>query len=104
MATMDHRFFEALDYLITCETVGVFGIGSELGRQRSISILVLSSWDQVYLFDILCYKLPELHPKLKDLLETDLVKKVVHDSRTLTDCLYHCHKVKLANVFDTQVS
>lgn len=100
---MDNRFFEATDYLLSCETVGVFGIGSEMGRQKSISTLVLASWDQVYLFDILSYKTSKFHPNLKTLLESDSVKKVVHDSRTLVDCLYHCHKTKLVNIFDTQV-
>lgn len=101
---MDNRFFEGTDYLISCETVGVFGIGSELGRQGSISMLVLTAWDQVYLFDLLLYKSSRLHPKLKTILESDSIKKVVHDSRTLVDCLYHCHKTKLVNIFDTQVS
>lgn len=104
MATMDNRFFEATEYLYNCETVSVFGIGSELGRQKCISILVMSSWDQVYLFDIQMYRLPDLPPKIKNILESESIKKVVHDSRTLADCLYHCHnKVKLTNVFDTQV-
>lgn len=103
MATTDNRFFKAIEHLENCETVGVAGIGSELGRQKSISLLVMTSWDQVYLFDILSYRLPSLHPKLKGILETDSIKKVVHDSRTLVDCLYHCHKVKLTNIFDTQV-
>lgn len=104
MSTMDCRFFEAVEYLNNCETVGVFGIGSEFGRQRNISVLVMSSWDQVYLFDVLSYKLSDFHPKLKELLESDSVKKVVHNSRTLVDCLHHCHRVKLVNIFDTQVA
>lgn len=104
MATMDNRFFEAVKHLNNCETVGVAGVGSEMGRQRNISLLVMASWDQVYLFDILSYRLPSFHPKLKAILESDSIKKVVHDSRTLYDCLYHCHRVKLNNIFDTQVS
>lgn len=103
MVTMDQRFFEAVEHLNNCETVGVAGIGSELGRQKNISLLVMASWDQIYVFDILSYRLSSFHPNLKAILESDSIKKVVHDSRTLVDCLYHCHGVKLANVFDTQV-
>ncbi|CAH2062898.1 unnamed protein product, partial [Iphiclides podalirius] len=40
---------------------------------------------------------------LKKILENETPKKIVHDCRKLSDCLYHKHNVKLNSIFDTQV-
>lgn len=103
MATVDKRFLDATEHLKSCESVGVVGIGSECGRENMLSLLVMSSWDQVYIFDILSFQKSAFLPELKDILESPGIKKVVHNSRTLVDCLFHCHKVNLINIFDTQV-
>lgn len=103
MATVDKRFLEATEHLKSCESVGVVGIGSECGRENPLSLLVMSSWDQVYVFDILSFQTSKFLPELKDILESSGIKKVVHNSRTLVDCLFHCHKVNLTNMFDIQV-
>lgn len=103
MATIDERYCKVTDTLKNYETVGVTAIGSEKGRQNSISLLVLSTWDKIYLFDILQYRKTEFPADLKEILECKDIQKVVHNSRTLVDCLHHRHKVDLTNFFDTQV-
>lgn len=107
MATMDRRYVEITDCLLNYETVGVVAIGSERGRENSISLLVLSTWDKIYLFDILQFMQlgkTEFPVELKEILESKDIQKVVHNSRTLVDCLYHRYKVNLTNIFDTQVN
>lgn len=104
MATIDARYLEGVKYLNTCQTIGVAALGSKYGRAQPIILLVLCSWDQIYIFDLYLYQSSKFPKELKELLECESIKKVVHDSRTLTDCLFHFHKVKLNNIFDTQVS
>lgn len=104
MATTDNRYLDAIQHLSCCENIGVVGIDSKFGRMRPLSLLVLCSWDQVYIFDLFLFRKKTFEPELKMILESDSIKKVVHDSRKLVDCLWHCHKVKLNNIFDTSVS
>lgn len=103
MATMDERYLKATDSLKNYETVGVAAIGSQNGRQYPISLLVLSTWDKIYLFDLWEYRKTDFPVDLKEILECKDVQKVVHNSRTLVDCLHHRYKVNLTNFFDTQV-
>ncbi|KAF2880706.1 hypothetical protein ILUMI_25466 [Ignelater luminosus] len=104
MATVDNRYLDAIEHLNNCETIGVVGIDSKYGRSRHLSLLVLCSWDQVYLFDLKLYRKKGLEPDLEEILKSNEIKKVVHDSRKLTDCLWYCHKVRINNIFDTMVA
>lgn len=102
-ATPDRRYLEAVEYLNSCENVGVVGIGSERGRLDMIHLLVMSSWDKVYIIDLLQFRRSKFPEELKGILESDDIKKIVHNSRTLVDCLHHRHQVNLKNIFDVQV-
>ncbi|KAF2898030.1 hypothetical protein ILUMI_08147 [Ignelater luminosus] len=104
MATVDNRYLDAVQHLSCCENIAVVGIDSSFGRMKNLSLLVVCSWDQVYIFDLLLFRKKTFEPELKNILESDGIKKIVHDSRKLVDCLWHCHKVKLTNIFDTSVA
>ncbi|KAF2880705.1 hypothetical protein ILUMI_25465 [Ignelater luminosus] len=104
MATIDIKYLKAIKHLSNCETIGAVGIDSKYGRSRCLSLLVLCTWDQVYLFDLLPYRKKRLEPNLEEILKSDHIKKVVHDSRKLADCLWHCYQVRMDNVFDTMVA
>ncbi|XP_059808883.1 piRNA biogenesis protein EXD1 isoform X3 [Hypanus sabinus] len=64
----------------------------------------ISTNDRIYLFDIFLLGAAAFKNGLKIVLEDINVLKVIHDSRLLSDCLYHQYRVDLTNVFDTQVA
>ncbi|XP_018334349.1 piRNA biogenesis protein EXD1-like [Agrilus planipennis] len=104
MATTDRRYKDAIDDLLNAENIGVVGLGSQYGRSNKIQLLLLSTWKQVYIFDILSFNRKNFEPELKEILESPFIKKVVHDSQRLNACLSHCHNVTMVNFFDTQVA
>lgn len=104
ISVVDKRYMNATEHLSSCEHVAVAAIGCEHGRKHGINLLVLCSWDHVYIFDIKMFRFKKFMPELKEIFESEEIKKVVHNSRVLADCLWHCHDVSLKNVFDTQVA
>lgn len=79
------------------------------GQITLIQIAVMPPSDSVavipkiYIFDILLN--PEfLNGSLKELLESEKIIKVIHDARNDSSALFFQYGIKLANIFDTQVS
>lgn len=99
----DSRYFEAVDLLSRAETIGVVGLGTEKSRIASIKLLVVSTWDQVFLFDFVPHKQNYFYPELKDILEAEYCCKVIHEAGPLLDILYRVYKVYVNNTFDTQI-
>lgn len=100
---VDKAFHEAIEDLNEYSYVGVSTDGAVKGRKVKMPFLVMSTPQQIYIFDIYVMQYHAFDAGLKKLLEAENPKKIVHDSRLLSDCLYHKHKVKLTSVFDTQV-
>ncbi|KAF5286033.1 hypothetical protein FQR65_LT12968 [Abscondita terminalis] len=100
-ATADKRYLEAIEHLSGCENVGVVGLGSDFGPTKPIDLLVMCSWDQIYIFDLLSYQYSNFPNDLKDILESQYIKKVGHNLLKLTECLWFCHRVRVKNIFDT---
>ncbi|VEN53165.1 unnamed protein product [Callosobruchus maculatus] len=69
----------------------------------SIRLLVLSTWQQVFLFDMRNFKNCYFYPEIKDILESAYVCKVMHKAGPMLDKLFRKYKVFVRNVFDTQV-
>ncbi|KAL4714405.1 hypothetical protein ACJJTC_017700 [Scirpophaga incertulas] len=100
---VDSSFHEALDDLKNCGFITLSTDGSNMGRKCKMPFLVLATVQQIYIFDTQVMQYHSFDAGLKDLLESEYPKKIVHDCRKIADCLYHKHNVKLNSVFDTQV-
>lgn len=104
MATMDARYYTAVDDLVNCETIACTILSTDFGRAAPIELLVLATWEQVYIFDISLYNCKQFPDALKYILECEDIVKVVHDSRGLVDCMHHQYHIKVMNIFDTYVA
>lgn len=100
---VDNSFHEAMDDLMTYNYVGLGTDGANMGRKCKMPFLVLSTPQQIYIFDIQVMQYHAFDAGLKNILESESPKKIVHDCRKISDCLFHKHNVKLNSVFDTQV-
>lgn len=101
---VDNSFHEALEDLNQYSYISVSSDGASMGRKCKMPFLVMATPQQIYIFDIEVMQYHAFDGGLKKLLESEHPKKIVHDCRKLSDCLYHKHNVKLTSVFDTQVS
>nr|CAH7762118.1 unnamed protein product [Callosobruchus chinensis] len=98
----DNIYFESVEKLRNAETIGVICLGLE-DRMASIRLLVLSTWQQVFLFDMKNFKNSYFYPEIKEILESSYVCKVMHKAGPMLDKLLRKYKVFVRNVFDTQV-
>lgn len=100
---VDNSYHDALEDLCQYNYIGVSTDGASMGRKCKMPFLVLSTTQQIYIFDTQVMQYHAFDAGLKKLLESETPKKIVHDARKISDCLYHKHNVKLNSVFDTQV-
>ncbi|KAG6448718.1 hypothetical protein O3G_MSEX005673 [Manduca sexta] len=100
---VDNTFHEAMTDLNQYNYIALSTDGAGMGRKCKMPFLVLSTVQQIYIFDIQVMQYHAFDAGLKKILESDIPKKIVHDCRKISDCLYHKHNVKLKSVFDTQV-
>lgn len=100
---VDKNFHEAVDDLNQYSYVALSTDGASMGRKCRMPFLILSTPHQIYIFDIQVMQYHAFDSGLKKILESETPKKIVHDCRKVSDCLYHKHNVKLKSVFDTQV-
>ncbi|XP_073965884.1 piRNA biogenesis protein EXD1 [Choristoneura fumiferana] len=100
---VDNSFHEALEDLNQYSFISISCDGASMGRKCKMPFLVMATPQQIYIFDIEVMQYHAFDGGLKKILESEHPKKIVHDCRKLSDCLYHKHNVKLTSVFDTQV-
>lgn len=101
---VDVSFHDALKDLSNFSYIAVSTDGASMGRKSKMPFIVLSTPQQIYIFDIQVMQYKAFDGGLKALLESETPKKIVHDCRKLSDCLFHKHNVTLKSVFDTQVN
>lgn len=101
---IDNDYFRAIKDIKNNSVISLGTDGSEMGRKCKLPILTISTPSQIYIFDIQVMQMSCFDSGLRDILESQEIKKIIHNSRKLSDCLCHKHQVKLTNVFDTQVS
>merc|ERR1719369_1894273 len=94
-------FEEAIVRLSACTRIGLSMEGQVLGRHGKTSLLVISSQEDVFVFDLLNMGVNAFRWGLYSVLSNKEVVKVVHDSRQVSDTLYHQYGLELVNVFDT---
>ncbi|KPJ12568.1 Exonuclease 3'-5' domain-containing protein 1 [Papilio machaon] len=100
---VDKNFHAAIDDLAQYNYIALSTDGANMGRKCKMPFIVLSTPQQIYIFDVQVMQYHAFDAGLKKLLECESPKKIVHDCRKISDCLYHKHNVKLNSVFDTQV-
>jgi len=97
-------FHESISRLMSVTTVGLSCEGESLGRHGLLSLLVLATHEDVFVYDMLCLGRDGLQSGLWSVLcRADLVK-VVHDVRQMSDVLFHQFNIVLENVFDTMAA
>jgi exonuclease 3'-5' domain-containing protein 1 len=85
-------------------TVGLSVEGAMFGRYSKVSLISITTPSCAFIFDIFTLGDAAFDNGLRDILETEEIKKVIHNCRLVSDCLHHKHHVTICSVFDTQVS
>lgn len=75
--------------------------GKLVGRDGRLGLLVLSSLQDVVVFDIRQLGLNGFKYGLTTVLSNPDLVKVVHDSRQMSDLMHHQLGLELSNTFDT---
>ena len=81
-------------------TVGLSCQGEVVGRHGIFSLLVLSTHEDVFVFEILALGLQEIKYGLWAVLQRLNLVKVVFDIRQLSDILHHQFQLNLEKIFD----
>lgn len=97
----DDRYYRAVEDLNKHETLGVAAVGLEPRQSASITLLAISTWQNVYIFDMIHLRHGYFYPELKELFESEFVFKVIHNSGCLIEVLSKKYKVFTKNIFDT---
>ncbi|KAK5638602.1 hypothetical protein RI129_012897 [Pyrocoelia pectoralis] len=104
LAVIDQKYLRAIDYLCNCESIGIAGFGANLAQMKPIDLLILTSWDQIFIFDLQLYRRINFPTDLKELLESQFIRKVGYDLLELLEFLWYFHKISVKNIFDTQLA
>lgn len=104
LAVIDQKYLQAIDYLRNCESIGIAGFGANLAQMKPIDLLILTSWDQIFIFDLQLYRRVSFPTDLKELLESQFIRKVGYDMLELLEFLWYFHKISVKNIFDTQLA
>lgn len=104
LPVIDQKYLQAIDYLRNCQSIGIAGFGTNLARMKPINLLILTTWDQVFIFDLQLYRRVNFPTDLKELLESQFITKVGYNMLELVEFLWYVHKVSVKNIFDTQLA
>nr|XP_042898214.1 piRNA biogenesis protein EXD1-like [Parasteatoda tepidariorum] len=103
-----NEFDENFDYCIQHfrqqDVIGISLESPKIRRNETLHWLCIATSCCTFLIDIFTLGEYAFTKGIKDILEDPKIEKVVHDSREVSDCLFHCYNTKLVNVFDTQVA
>lgn len=98
----DQKYHKALADIRVQPVVALIMEPVDFGRAHRTSVMVLATFQTVYIFDIIA--LGSIFREMKQLLEAERPRKVVHYSHKLVDHLKNQHGVKLGGIFDTFVA
>jgi len=101
---IDDVFYKAVKNLLEEKVIGISMEGVTIGRFGVVCWLGIATEDSAHLFDMCSLGPPGMEEGLADILHHPDIVKVVHDCRYVSDALLHLYKVKIENVFDTQVA
>lgn len=100
---VDDLYYSAIEKLRKAESIGVAAVDLVEDRTEALRLLAISTWEEIYIFDLFNFKRGYLHPDLTDIFESHNVCKVIHNSGLLKNILSKKYKVYMNNVFDTFV-
>lgn len=100
--TTDVTYHDAIKDLKKQRVVGLSVEGSDFGRNSKTSLLTFSTNENIYIFDVICFG--KIFKPLKEILEANYPRKIVHNSSKVADNLKHCHKIMLKSVFDPLIA
>ncbi|XP_038263992.1 piRNA biogenesis protein EXD1 isoform X2 [Dermochelys coriacea] len=98
------KFGPAMLHIKKQSVFGVAAEGVNLCRHGRLCWLQVATRSRVFLFDIFLLGPRVFKNGLQMVLEDKNILKVIHDCRSISDCLSHQYGVILSNVFDTQVA
>lgn len=98
----DQKYHKALADIRVQPVVALIIEPVDYGRTHRTSVMVLATYQTVYIFDIIA--MGSIFREMKQLLEAERPRKVVHYSHKLVDHLKNRHGVKLGGIFDTFVA
>lgn len=104
ISSIDSRYYTAMNHIQNSENIGIATITTSFEKTAIINLITISTWDQIYILDFLTLNAQRFPPELKEVLECEHVKKIVHDSRLFNEVLTKQFNIKLNNLFDTKVA
>ncbi|KAI4464115.1 pirna biogenesis protein exd1 [Holotrichia oblita] len=104
MGSLDSRYYDAMNYLKTYETIGIAAVTTIYEKTAGINLIIISTWDQLYIIDFLVLNSKKFPPELEEILRCEDIKKVLHDSRLLTQIFAKQYGIRMKNIFDTKVA
>ncbi|XP_034624985.1 piRNA biogenesis protein EXD1 isoform X5 [Trachemys scripta elegans] len=96
------KFGPAMLHIKKQSVFGVAAEGVNLCRHGRLCWLQVATRSRVFLFDIFLLGPRVFKNGLQMVLEDKNILKVIHDCRSISDCLSHQYGIILSNVFDTQ--
>jgi len=97
----DQKYHNAIDEINKESYIGLCIPGTENGRFSDISLIAVTTSKSIFLFDIVV--MGRVEKLLKNILEGNVPKKVVHDASLMADYLKQ-QKINLNGVFDTMIA
>jgi len=101
---LDDLFDHSIQLLSKSEHLGVSGEGRMVGKEADLSLLLLCTEDEVFMFDVKKLGKDAFKYGLGSVLADDKILKILHDLRFIGHCLFHQYDVKIENVFDTMIA
>lgn len=98
----DSVYHNAIDEIESESFIGFYMPGIDGGRFSDSSIVAISTSKTVFLFDV--QVMGRIENKIKNILEANAPKKIVHDASRAADHLEHKHNINLSGVFDSMVN
>lgn len=104
LCNADKRYYDLMELIKDSTLCSIIGLSNQPGRLSKLSLIVIGVCNKLYIIDIKEFKQRKMPKELKDILESDWIKKITFSGKWFADSLHHCHDIKrLTNVFDIKV-
>lgn len=98
----DIKYHDSIRFLKNQRYFGIAMEGVQNGRHsKSPSLLTISTFESIYIFDIKWVKITE---DIRDLLTNERYRRVIHNERLIRDALQHKYNISLGKCFDAMVA
>ena len=99
----DDQYFQAIEELSSQFVIGVSTCGCHAGRISPMELLILSTNNKVYIFDILLFN-NVIFKELAEILTNKTHLKIFHDCRLTLDNILNKYSIKTNSIFDTMLA